>query len=58
MTRIFAPPRPAVKPSSEDLAPDPALDRAPYTAADLAWAAYHLNADCIGCNPFGCTPEY
>jgi hypothetical protein len=40
---IIAPPHPVVKPDHADLAPDPILDRAPYTAADLAWAAVALN---------------
>ena len=35
--------RPPVKPSREDLVPDPTLDRMPYTQADLAWAAVALN---------------
>ena len=43
MTRIFAPPRPAVKPSREGIFPDPDEHREPYTQADLEWAAAELN---------------
>jgi hypothetical protein len=45
MTRIFAPPRPAVKPSREGIFPDPDEHREPYTQADLEWAAVALNED-------------
>jgi hypothetical protein len=40
---IIAPPRPVVKRDHEDRAPDHDLEREPYTAADLAWAAVALN---------------
>jgi hypothetical protein len=39
--------RPVVKPNREDLAQDPALDREPYTQADLDWAAVALNEHAV-----------